>query len=107
MESVRRCGRSADALKERAMGQTERGRWHGKVVFYPGHILVGPGRFHEGPDFIQIEEGGRYRWEYVELAEAASGAGRWSLVGPLKDTKGSVSDTRASRCLVAAAPVAA
>jgi hypothetical protein len=88
------------------MGQTEHERWHGKVAFYPGNTLVGPGSFHEGPDFIQIDKGGgRYRWEYVESAGEASGAGQWNLVGPLKDAKGSVSAKRASRCLMAAAPV--
>jgi len=73
------------------MGQTDRERWHGKVAFYPGNTLVGPDCFHGGPDFLWIDKGarGHYRWEYIEGAKGASETGRWTLVGPLKASKGS------------------
>lgn len=57
-------------------------RWNGRIVFYPGGVLVGPDSIHDGPDSLWIGKGGRgyYRWEVLA-------SGQWSLVGPLRDLK--------------------
>lgn len=66
---------------------SERERWDGKFVFYPGGVLVHPDAgVHIGPAAFHTLEGasGLYRWEYVGTDAAGQGTGPWVMVGPFK-----------------------
>lgn len=50
--------------------------WQGRVACYPVGVLIGPGEFHDGPDYLHVDKTAWYVWNL---------RGRtWGLHGPFK-----------------------
>lgn len=62
-------------------------KWHGKVVYYPKGVTVGPDNvMHEGPTYLEIDRSGFYVWEW-EGPSSGPPFGPWSLLGPFRSKR--------------------